>query len=331
MSIRKIGNRWQVRVRRGPDHPRIEQTLPPGATRNDARELEVSIRRASIDIAIGRKQRYLIDEAFDQWQATGAEKLKSWNGSLKYRVGMLREMYTVGEPIEALIEVAERVKADGQRGGINPVTTNRLLAILRRIGNLVEGWGWTDAPLGRRIKLLPENSNRHVYLTSAGVEALAKAAGEAGDMVRFAALSGLRLGEMLALQPAQMQGSLLILGTNTKTMQPRGVPLPPEAVRIARRSLPWALTRKQLRDRWDAARKAAGRPDVHWHDLRHTYASWLVQRGEALQVVGKLLGHSNQTVTQRYAHLAPQQLSKAVAKLPTLGKKRGKPKKKKAA
>lgn len=329
MSIRKTGNRWQVRLRVGGDKPRFERTLPEGATRRDALQLEAKVRRAQIDVAIGQKQRYLIDEALDEWERTGAKRLKSWEKSLKYRVKMLREECTAGRYLDEIVQVAERIKADG--AGLNPVTVNRVLAILRRVGNLAEQWGWTDAPLGRRIKLLPENSNRHVYLTPDGVEALAVAAGDAADMVRFAALSGLRLGEMLALKPSQILGKSLILGTNTKTMQPRAVPLNLEALRIARSALPWALTRKQLRDRWDAARVAAGRPDVHWHDLRHTYASWLVQAGESLPVVGKLLGHSGPGMTQRYAHLAPRQLDDAVTRLPRLGKGRGPAKKKKAA
>lgn len=331
MSIRKIGNRWQVRVRTGGGRPRFEQTLPPGATRDDARQLEVQVRRAQIDVAIGKKRRYLIDDALDQWQRTGAEKLKSWAKSLRYRVGVLRESYTAGHALEDIVDVAERIKADGQRDGINPITVNRYVAILRRVGNLAEQWGWTDLPLGRRIKLLPENSDRHIYLSPETVEALAVAAGDAGNMVRFAALSGLRLAEMLSLRPEQVKAGVVIMGTDTKTGSPRLIPLSPEAARIAATALPWALTRKQLRDRWDAARKAVGSPDVRWHDLRHTFASWLVQAGENLQVVGSLLGHSGPAVTQRYAHLNPKNLVDAIGKLPTLGKTRGKPRKKKAA
>lgn len=330
MSIRKIGNRWQVRMRTGRDRPRLEQTLPAGATRKDAQQLEAQVRRSQIDTAIGKKPRYLIDDVLDQWEKTGARKLKSWPKDLRFRFRTLREEYTHGKPLVELVAVAEKIKADCQE--LNPATVNRYLALLRRCGNLAEQWGWTDAPLGRRIKLLPENTDRlDAHLTAATVEALARAAGPAGDMVRFAALSGLRLGEMLALRPDQVQAGRIMLGSNTKSGKPRAVPLPPQALKIATSSLPWALTRKQLRDRWEAARVAVGQPGARFHDLRHTYASWLVQAGEELQVVQKLLGHSSSTVTQRYAHLAPKNLSDAMKSLPTLGKRRGLPKKKKAA
>lgn len=329
MSIRPIGKRWQVRLRLGADNERFERTLPRGATRRDAEQLEAKIRRAQIDLTIGKKHDHLIDDVLDQWEKTGAAKLKSWEKDLKYRFAVLKQEYTRGKRLSQLVTVAEKMKADHQE--LNPATVNRYLALLRRCGNLAEQWGWTDVALGRRIKLLPENSDRHVYLTPETVEALARAAGEAGDMVRFAALSGLRLGEMLALEAGQIQDGMVILGTNTKSGLPRGIPLPPEALKIAAKALPWALTRKQLRDRWDAARAAVKRPDVHWHDLRHTYASWLVRDGASLPRIGKLLGHSGPAVTQRYAHLAPSDLVETVNRLPTLGKKRGKPSRKKAA
>lgn len=55
---------------------------------------------------------------------------------------------------------------------------------------------------------------------------------------------------------------------------------------------------------WIPAVKRAGLEDVHLHDARHTYASWLIQDGVSLAEVGRLLGHVSALTTQRYAHLA---------------------------
>ena len=54
---------------------------------------------------------------------------------------------------------------------------------------------------------------------------------------------------------------------------------------------------------------------LHFHSLRHTFASWLVQDGVSLYEVQKLLGHSNIAVTQVYSHLQPETLHKTVNKI----------------
>jgi site-specific recombinase XerD len=54
-----------------------------------------------------------------------------------------------------------------------------------------------------------------------------------------------------------------------------------------------------------AVASALGRTDVRVHDLRHSYASWLVQAGVGLYQVSALLGHADPATTARYAHLQP--------------------------
>jgi site-specific recombinase XerD len=53
------------------------------------------------------------------------------------------------------------------------------------------------------------------------------------------------------------------------------------------------------------ARNAIGRPDVRFHDLRHSIATWLTAAGTSLNLAQELLGHSDIGTTMRYAHAAP--------------------------
>jgi integrase len=62
---------------------------------------------------------------------------------------------------------------------------------------------------------------------------------------------------------------------------------------------------------WDQARNAAGLPRLRMHDLRHSFASQLINSGSSLYTVQRLLGHSSPRVTQRYATLTSSSLLKA--------------------
>ena len=59
---------------------------------------------------------------------------------------------------------------------------------------------------------------------------------------------------------------------------------------------------------WDYARRQAGMPELRMHDLRHSFASALVNRGVSIYEVQNLLGHASLKTTRRYAHLSPQRL-----------------------
>ena len=61
------------------------------------------------------------------------------------------------------------------------------------------------------------------------------------------------------------------------------------------------------------ALKQAEIENFRWHDLRHSAASYMVQSGISLRIVGEILGHRDLSVTQRYAHLSPEHLRESIS------------------
>jgi len=68
----------------------------------------------------------------------------------------------------------------------------------------------------------------------------------------------------------------------------------------------------QIQRPWDNVRIAAGLPDIRIHDLRHSMASNMVNSGQSLFLVSKVLGHTTLRMTERYAHLSQETLLAAV-------------------
>lgn len=200
------------------------------------------------------------------------------------------------------------------RKGLKPSTINRRLSIVRRVLNIAFDSGAVDVQYGRRVKLLPEKNERHVYLSKGEIEALAQAAGDCGDAIRFLAYTGLRLGEMYSLNECDiLDGMITLKPENTKTSRPRRIPLPLAVQSLAE---PWRWPGlSTLRRRFAEARVAVGKPDLHIHDLRHTYASLLCASGAPMTAVRDLLGHTSLAVTNRYSHLMGEQLKEAVAQI----------------
>lgn len=302
MPIRPKGSGFEVRVQYA--GRRISKSF---GNRRDAREFERRHSQRVEDSRVGRTPTYSLEEAVSRWLKGEASRLKSY----KTIVDHIRPIYPLlkGRSLSEVVDVAQVIR-DKLGDTAAPATINRKLAVLRRVSNLAyKQWGWLDAPLGDRIRMVPGERQRHTYLSRAQVAAIAsKAPRRARDAILLAAMSGLRRGELLSLTPASLKDGNLVL-PDSKNGRPRVVPLPPEALGI---KLPLQVTASELRHGFDAARVAAGLPEVRFHDLRHTYASWLVQAGQQILAVRDLLGHASVTTTNRYAHLGVKHLRAAV-------------------
>ena len=169
MPIRKRHDRWEVRVQI--DGQRIEETLPAGATRADAKQVEARYRRSIIDQRVGRKPHRTIADALDEWEATGARALRSWSTDLRYRANAVR-ILAGNRPLEDLPALASEIRQRGLASKSSPANINRHLTICKRLANLAVKWQWTDAALGQRIDMVPAERSRDLRLTREQVRRL---------------------------------------------------------------------------------------------------------------------------------------------------------------
>jgi integrase len=142
------------------------------------------------------------------------------------------------------------------------------------------------------------------------------------DVVVLAFYTGMRRSEILGLTWARVdQATATILVEQSKNGQRRSIPFGPRVGSVLARRGPGTghvFPRRRwdsYRSAWESAVRRAGIDDFRFHDARHTFASWAVQRGSSLQEVQKLLGHKTLAMTLRYGHLAPEQLRQAVARV----------------
>lgn len=137
--------------------------------------------------------------------------------------------------------------------------------------------------------------------------------------------TGMRRGELLALRWANvdMKGKqITVEGSTAKSRQTRHIPLNDEALEVLKNWKAQAPDTERViavdtgfKTAWGALLERTKITKFRWHDLRHHFASRLVQAGVPLNTVRELLGHGSMAMTLRYAHLAPDQKREAVAKL----------------
>ncbi|WP_295455957.1 site-specific integrase [uncultured Pseudophaeobacter sp.] len=213
-----------------------------------------------------------------------------------------------------------------------PYQANRTLGVLSKMFNLAEIWG-----------LRPDGSNpcRHVpkyrevkrerYLNQNELQRLGHVLSEVERdgtetpfvvaAFRLLLLTGCRLGEIQTLKWDYITDTGMEL-PDTKTGA-RRIPLPQPARDVLTHlprspGNPYVIEGKiagkyatDLQHPWRRIRARAGLAGVRIHDLRHTYASNAVSSGMPIQMVGRLLGHSQIQTTMRYAHLADDPVRQA--------------------
>lgn len=223
----------------------------------------------------------------------------------------------------------------------SPATVKHRLGFLSSAFNTAIEKGLLDANPTSRIKLKAKIGQRHQWLSLVQEAQMKQAYLQRFDGMgelfwgaeRFAILTGCRLGEQAWLKPHHVSKQVLKIPTEGKTGT-RLVPMHPEAYKIAQDWLAFSqlfsasefifwpvagernvVAAEWTRTVWNMCREDAELADYQRRDLRRTFGSRLVQAGEPIYNVMKLLGHSSPQMTERYCQLDLMHLAAGVLRL----------------
>jgi integrase len=218
---------------------------------------------------------------------------------------------------------------------VSPVKVNIDFRTLRAAFNIAVSWGIIEENPFKRVKQVRVPQVRPAYLTQEEFARVIAAIPTDWfrEIVRFAVATMMRLGEIVNLRWESVDlARRIILVENTsefrtKTRKSRAIPMDELVFHTLR-------TREHLSDRvftFPSARplsvgyvsrtfkkyalKAGVSDEIHFHSLRHTGATWLVQKDVPIYSVQQILGHSRVDMTQIYSHLDVEHLRKPLAKM----------------
>jgi len=248
---------------------------------------------------------------------------RSWNTDeaiLRIHILPVLGRLTLGQiTSERIAGLINDMRAKGYAGG----TTNRVLVLLRYVFNLARKWNVPGASVNPTAGLAtaPE-VHRQRFLTPGETQRLIASINVdenqvAAKAIMLLLLTGARRREVTRARWEHLDWEKrTLLVPVSKSGKPRTIALNAAAITTLLRTMPTDSASPYIFPTqftglfypWRRIRSRAGLADVRLHDLRHSFASFLVNQGVSLYVVQGLLGHTQARMTQRYAHLASQTL-----------------------
>lgn len=275
----------------------------------DAFDRQESARLYSIATGL-TKQKYTIEDAVSVYLKDRVPSLKS-GYDIAHELALIYWAYK-GKPLESLAEVC-REYMDEAIKTLAPATVRKRIRYLTAACR----WAWKrnnmgESDPGARVVVPEVRNERQVYIDRAQMIRLARACThrETRAAIRIAFYSGMRWGEIARAERVFSIPAFVL--DDTKNGEPRIVPMHPKILACARYEMP---TRFIMHHNFTAAKVAAGMPELHFHDLRHSSASAMIEQGEDLYTVGGVLGHKSAASTRRYSHLSTGKLGAAIGRI----------------
>jgi len=221
----------------------------------------------------------------------------------------------------------ERFKLSRQKAGNKNSTINRYLALLKHMYGVAIREGYASKNPVKEIKLYPEKERKERVLSLEEEARLLKTSPDyLKPMLITAIHSGLRRSEIMNLTWSNVDlGTRRINVENTKSGKPRSVPINSVlhaallAQKAANGKSPYVFPNEDTKKPYTTLAKVFMRvckdaeiKGLRLHDLRHSFASRLLEDGTSIEIVKSLLGHHSITVTERYTHSGEEAKRKAV-------------------
>ena len=316
MALNKRGKTWWIDFTT-PSGERVRRSAET-TDKTQAQELFDKLRSEAWRVhKLGDRPNYLWDDALHRWLLEKGHlrsfeerkrQLSWWHQRLK---GM-----ALADITRQVIESAIQPQRAKWSPGSCTVCLSALSSVLRVA---TEDWEWLDRM--PRFPEMPSTPSRVRWLKAAEAQRLIACLPDyLAEMARFSLATGLRQSNVLHLEWSQVdleRKVCWIYGDQAKMGKDIHVSLNETALAVLQRQRgkhpefvfigPMGKPFSKFPERaWTQGVEAAGIKNFRWHDLRHTWASWLVQAGVPLHVLQVMGGWTTYSIVLRYAHLEPE-------------------------
>jgi len=272
-----------------------------------------------------------MDELWKEYQAFAEPRKRSFKRDeqifrlqIQSSFGKVRINLITRQQIQTLM-------AKLMKTGLAAASVDHVAKLIRRMLGLAVQWDLLDKNPASRIELFNEDNQVEHYLDDEQLQRLVSVlktypAKEVALICMFLLATGCRVNEALTAEWRLIDRQNRIwrvTASNSKSCKSRAVPLSDAALDVLDQigtegkhehvfiNPDTGKPLTHIRHTWIRIREKAGMPWLRLHDLRHSFASFLINSGCSLFVVQQALGHADSRVTQRYAHLSSKTLQDA--------------------
>lgn len=292
---------------------RAQKILPKtwNQAQADAYDRQESARLYAAATRVGGAE-CTIEDAVNSYLAERVPELKH-GLNVAHELALMYWAYQ-NRPLSALPDVCKAYQLKARKEDGTPLAPATIRNRIRYLTSAAR-YGWKHHAMcehdpAARVTVPTVRNERKTFIDRGEMLKLARACKHPASraQIRIAFYSGMRAGE---IRRAEVVGTAFVL-QDTKNGDSRIVPIHPKILTCLKFKKPTAFA---LNYHFTAARKAVGMEWLHFHDLRHSAASAMINAGVDLNTVGDVLGHRSHASTKRYAHLATKALTVAIGSI----------------